>query len=153
MHCAAQNNKKLPKHFPNTHQQCRRGCRWSCRCRGRGCRAGFQLKLPHHVPPVPHKGLGLISMYSSASEAAGGAVAITGEAAVRATRRSYIFSAFPAPSLLVLLWCAAQIQVQPATSKRVNHTHCIFRRARTSTFRSCRCLEMHNVSTYTRRLV
>ena len=62
------------------------------------------MKLSHHVPPVPHMGL---RMYSSAIEAAGGAVTITEAAVVQATLRSSIF--VPAiicsfsPFLLVLL--------------------------------------------------
>ena len=46
----------------------------------------FEIISPR-VPPVPHKGL---RMYSSAAEATGGAVAITGAVVVQDTPRSSV---------------------------------------------------------------
>ena len=111
------------------------------------------------VPPVPHKGL---RMYSSAAEATGGAVAITGAVVVQDTPRSCVLGpaiicsrATHVPPVLPLLFpfppgfavapatfysrakldrYAAQIQVQPGTS----NVHHIFRSARTSSFLRCR---------------
>ena len=106
----------------------------------------FEIISPR-VPPVPHKGL---RMYSSAAEATGGAVAITGAVVVQATPRSSVLGpaiicsrATHVPPVLPLLFpfppgfavapaafysrakldgYAAQIQVQPGTSKMVKRS-------------------------------
>ena len=113
------------------------------------------------VPPVPHKGL---RMYSSAAEATGGVVAITGAVVVQDTPRSSVLGpaiicsrATHVPPVLPLLFpfppgfavapatfysrakldgYAAQIQVQPGTSKRVKQT-CTTFSVRRAHRRSC----------------
>ena len=103
----------------------------------------FEIISPR-VPPVPHKGW---RMYSSAAEATGGAVAITRAVVVQDTPWSSVLGpaiicsrATHVPPVLPLLFpfppgfavapaafysrakldgYAAQIQVQPGTSKRV----------------------------------
>jgi len=123
----------------------------------------FEIISPR-VPPVPHKGL---RMYSSAAEATGGAVAITGAVVVQDTPRSSVLGpaivcsrATHVPPVLPLLFpfppgfavapasillesqtrwvCSTNTGAAGNIEEGQTNVHHIFRSARTSSFLRCR---------------
>ena len=123
----------------------------------------FEIISPR-VPPVPHKGL---RMYSSAAEATGGAVAITGAVVVQDTPRSSVLGpaiicsrATHVPPVLPLLFpfppgfavapasillesqtrwvCSTNTGAAGNVEEGQTNVHHIFRSARTSSFLRCR---------------